>query len=152
MKELFANKDTRSNLIVSSIIWSCSMFNYYLIAFYLKYFPGSIFKNSLWFAVADFLSYCISGNILKRTNTQKTLFISYVISGTGSIIYLFFFWDIRLVPLFIILSRVGNSMAFNTVYVSNNRMFPTKYLASSFGIVNFISHLYAIAAPLTAEI
>lgn len=128
------------------------MFNYYLVAFYLKYFPGSIFKNSLWFALSDFLSYLISGSILKRTNTQRTLFISYVISGSGSAIYLFFFWDLRLVPLFILLSRIGNSMAFNAVYVSNNRLFPTKYLTSSFGIVNFISHLYAIGAPMVAEI
>ena len=128
------------------------MFNFYLITFYLKYFPGSIFKNSIWFAVSDFLSYFISGNILKRTSTQRTLLISYVLSGTGSLIYLMFYWDVRLVPVFIIMCRVGNSMAFNTVYVSNNRLFPTKYLASTYGIVNFISHLYAVGAPLTAEI
>lgn len=128
------------------------MFNFYLLTFYLKYFPGSIFKNSIWFAVSDFLSYLISGNILKYSSTQRTLFISFVISGTGSLIYLFLYWDVRLVPVFILLSRIGNSMAFNTVYVSNNRLFPTKYLASTYGIVNFISHLYAIGAPLTAEI
>ena len=43
-------------------------------------------------------------------------------------------------------------MAFNTVYVSNNRFFPTKYLASTYGIVNFVSHLFAVGAPLLAEV
>lgn len=51
--------------------------------------------------------------------------LSYLLSASGSLIYLVFFWEVRLVPVFIILSRVGNSMAFNTVYVSNNRLFPT---------------------------
>ena len=139
-------------MIFSCVIWSCSMFNFYLITFYLKYFPGSIFKNSIWFAVSDFLSYLASGSILKRTNLQRTLFCSYILSGAGSITYLLFYWDARLVPIFILLSRVGNSMAFNTVYVSNNRLFPTKFMASTYGIVNLVSHLYAIGAPLMAEI
>lgn len=43
-------------------------------------------------------------------------------------------------------------MAFNTVYVSNNRFFPTKYLASTYGLVNFVSHLIAVGAPLLAEV
>ncbi|CDW90772.1 solute carrier family member 5 [Stylonychia lemnae] len=152
LKELCLDKTLRNNLIFSCIIWSCSMFNFYLITFYLKYFPGSIFSNSKWFAVSDFISFLISGNILKRTNPQKTLFCSYLFSGLGSLTYLLFYWDVRLVPLFILMSRIGNSMAFNTVYVSNNRLFPTKFMTSTYGIVNFVSHLYAIGAPLMAEI
>ena len=65
--------------------------------------------------------------------------------------YLLFYWDLRLVPIFILMSRMGNSMAFNTVYVSNNRFFPTRYLASTYGIVNFVSHFVAVGAPLLAE-
>jgi len=43
-------------------------------------------------------------------------------------------------------------MSFNTVYVSNNRLFPTFFLTTSFGIVNFISHILAVGAPMIAEI
>lgn len=129
------------------------MFNFYLITFYLKYFPGSIFKNSIWFALSDFASFLISGSVLKRSdNPNRTLLISFSVSAFGSIIYLLFYWEHSLVPLFIILSRMGNSMAFNTVYVSNNRLFPTKYLASTYGIINFVSHLIAVGAPLLAEV
>ena len=128
------------------------MFNFYLITFYLKYFPGSIFKNSLWFALSDFVSFIISGVLLKQSNNpNKTLLISFSVSAFGSILYLLFYWQLSLIPVFIILSRVGNSMAFNTVYVSNNRFFPTKYLASTYGLVNFVSHLVAVAAPMLAE-
>jgi hypothetical protein len=47
---------------------------------------------------------------------------------------------------------MGNSMAFNTVYASNNRFFPTKYISSTYGIVNFVSHLIAVGAPMLAEV
>ena len=102
------------------------MFNFYLIVFYLKYFPGSIFENSIWFALSDFFSFMISGTVLKKTGSpNRTLVFSFGLSALGAFIYLFLFWDLRLVPIFILLSRMGNSMAFNTVYVSNNRFFPT---------------------------
>jgi hypothetical protein len=141
------------NLVFACLVWSAAMFNFYLITFYLKYFLGSIFQNSIWFALSDFTSFFISGTLLKKSNDpNKTLLVSFSISVLGSIAYLAFYWNLHLVPLFIILSRMGNSMAFNTVYASNNRFFPTKYLASTYGIVNFVSHLIAVAAPLLAEV
>ena len=64
----------RMNLLFSLVVWSCGMFNFYLITFYLKYFPGSIFKNSLWFALSDFVSFLISGTFLKKSgNPNRTL-------------------------------------------------------------------------------
>ena len=43
-------------------------------------------------------------------------------------------------------------MSFNIGYVSVSRLFPTKFVATVFGIVNFISHTFTIGAPLCAEI
>lgn len=153
MKDLMQTPLLRMNLIFSCVIWSVAMFNFYLITFYLKYFPGSIFKNSIWFAISDFISFIISCTLMKNSNNpNRTLFISFSVSAAGSILYLVFYWEVHLIPLFIILSRIGNSMAFNTIYVSNNRFFPTRYLASTYGIVNFVSHLIAVAAPMLAEV
>ena len=73
-------------------------------------------------------------------------------SAVGALLYLVLYWEVSLVPLFIILSRMGNSMAFNTVYLAHNRFFPTKYVASTYGLVNFVSHLIAVGAPLVAEV
>lgn len=141
------------NLIFACIVWTAAMFNFYLVTFYLKYFPGNIFVNSLWFALSDFASFVIAGTLLKKSNNpNRTLLASFSLSAIGSILYLIFYWELHLVPIFIIMSRMGNSMAFNTVYVTNNRFFPTKYLATTYGIVNFVSHLLAVAAPLLAEV
>ena len=153
MMELWDTPLLRLNLIFASVVWTCAMFNFYLITFYLKYFPGSIFKNSIWFALSDFVSFVISGTILKKSNNpNRTLLISFSISGLGSLLYLLLYWEHQLVPVFIILCRMGNSMAFNTVYASNNRFFPTKYISSTYGIVNFVSHLIAVGAPMLAEV
>ena len=141
------------NLIFACLVWSCAMFNFYMIVFYLRYFPGSIFENSIWFALSDFFAFLISGMLLKKLGSpNRSLILSFSLSALGAFMYLFLFWDLRLVPIFIILSRMGNSMAFNIVYVSNNRFFPTPYLASTYGIVNFVSHLAAVGAPLLAVV
>ena len=43
-------------------------------------------------------------------------------------------------------------MSNNTVYVGHNRLFPTQFASTTFGMLNFIAHLFAIAAPQVAEI
>jgi hypothetical protein len=85
-------------------------------------------------------------------STSKALIISYSISGTGGILYLIFHHIDPLIPFLIIFSRVGNSMSFNTIYIANSRLFPTKLLATAFGACNLVAHIVAIIAPLIAEI
>lgn len=98
------------------------------------------------------MAYSISGLILKRMTITKTFVISYAISLAGGILYLVFHQSDSFIPIFIILSRVGNGMSFNVAYISNARLFPTKFLSTTFGIANLVSHLITIAAPMVAEI
>lgn len=74
------------------------------------------------------------------------------ISATGAILYFFLYENPVAIPFVIIMSRIGNSMSFNTMYVTNNRLFPVYFLASSFGLLNFISHLVGVGAPMVAEV
>ena len=76
MRELCSNSRLRSNLFFSNFIWGAIMINYYIIAFYLKYFPGDIYSNTFAFVVADLLSYILSIMVLKRTSMIKTLVIA----------------------------------------------------------------------------
>lgn len=43
-------------------------------------------------------------------------------------------------------------MIFNTSIICVNRLFPTLYVATAYGVVNFCAHLFACLAPFTAEI
>lgn len=42
-------------------------------------------------------------------------------------------------------------MSYNIGYISVARLFPTEFVATVFGIVNFVSHLITVGAPIVAE-
>ena len=47
--------------------------------------------------------------------------------------------------------RVGGAMSFNIGYVSVARLFPTRFVATVFGLVNLVANFFTIAAPMVAE-
>jgi hypothetical protein len=146
-------------LICSCFIWLFSSFNFYLITFYLKSFPGSIYINSSCFAVADMLAFLASGIILNKVTIKQGLCFSYSLSLVASLVYQFMY--IRAdeemirkyaIPLIILFCRIGGSMSFNIGYISVARLFPTQFVATVFGIVNFVSHIITVGAPIVAEL
>lgn len=91
-----------------------SGFDFFLITFYLKKFPGDIYINSVCFALADASAFIACGTILTYFKLSRGLQIAYTVSVTGGILYLIFSSNVDLAPLFIFLSRIGNTMSFNT--------------------------------------
>ena len=43
-------------------------------------------------------------------------------------------------------------MSYNTIFIIHNRLFPTIFVSTTFGIVNLFSHGVAVIAPLLAEL
>lgn len=152
--ELWQNKILKINIIASIAIWTHGSFNFYLITFFLKYFPGNIFGNAMAFAGADIVAYTCSGLVLKFISVRKGLVFAYTVALIGSIIYLTCFNTDKewLIPLIVAFCRVGSSMSFNMGYVSVAKLFPTEYVATTFGIVNLMSHLITVLAPMVAEV
>ena len=70
------------------MVWVNASFNFFLITFYLKYFPGNIFINSICFASADLIAYLSSGVVLKFFFIRQGLFFSYSLSLIAGIVYL----------------------------------------------------------------
>lgn len=52
------------------------MTNAYMIAFYMKYFPGNVYINTACLAVADFFAYVLTGFVLAKTDVKTTFLIS----------------------------------------------------------------------------
>lgn len=152
MKQLLQDPQLKTNLIGSCFIWLLSSFNFYLITFYLKKFPGNVYVNSLCFAGADMVAFISSGLILNKVTVSSGLKISYSLSLIGGISYLIFYHVTWLIPVLVCFSRVGGSMSFNIGYISVARLFPTEYVSTVFGIVNFVSHMITVGAPLVAEL
>ena len=56
-----------------------------------------------------------------------------------------------LMPLFLLISRIGNSSLFNLVYAANAEMFPTLFAGTAMGICNLLARICTIFAPQVAE-
>ena len=65
IKDLWKDPILKVNLVCSCMVWLHGSFNFYLITFYLKSFPGNIFVNSMCFASADLIAYMSCGIVLK---------------------------------------------------------------------------------------
>lgn len=73
-------------------------------------------------------------------------------SMIGGICYLIFYnTDLPWVIPVLLCVRVGGAMSFNIGYVSVARLFPTRFVATVFGLVNLVANFFTIAAPMVAE-
>ena len=124
-KDMLRDTILKRNLIGSTMLWACSSFNFYMLTFFLKYFPGNIFQNSLFFAGSDLLAFGLSGCILKMTKVTTGLCIAFLVAICGGVIYLVFSEDTAMIPFMICLARVGITMSYNIGYISVNCLFPT---------------------------
>lgn len=160
--ELLHDKVLRSNLIGCIIIWSMCAFNFYLLTFFMKYFPGSIYKNSFSFALSDMVAFTLSGFIVKRMSVHNGYKIAFLTSTVGGVLFVLFtsvqnlvFSSITMtafVLVLVCLCRMGVTMAFNIGYTSVPRLFPIKFQSTVYAVVNLFAHIVACAAPLVAEI
>lgn len=55
-------------------------------------------------------------------------------------------------PIFVIITKIGISGSFVTVYLCMVDIFPTLFLASAFGFCNFLARVLTIIAPQVAEV
>ena len=153
VKKIMADKILRHNLLASCILWLFASFNFYMITFYLKYFPGNIFQNSICFALSDMAGFFLAGVLLKAMRTGRALRFSYLISSFGGLFYMLFGKTYpAFLPLFICCVRVGCTMSFNIGYISVPRLFPTRYVSLVYAITNVVAHVFACFAPLVAEV
>ena len=128
-----------------------SSFNFYMLTFFLKYFPGNIFENSLCFACSDLLAFTLSGVVIKYTRVTNGFRLAFIISSVGAILYLLFQKERSFIPIFVCLCRIGVTMAFNLGYISVPRLFPIKFQSTVYAVVNFFAHLIACIGPVVAE-
>ena len=152
VRELWEDSFLRRNLIASIVLWAMSAFNLYLLIFFLKYFPGNIYENSLCFAASDLVAYMTVGCLSKRMKIVNVIQLGFLVSMSGAVIFLMFSSITSLIPVFVCLCRVGSQMTFNAGYVSVPRLFPTKFQSTVYATVNFFAHVVACLSPMVAEI
>jgi MFS family permease len=142
------------NLLVMPVLWVCSCFGNYMIVFYLKYVPGSIFQLSYASSFGEIIFYGTSLQILKRIGLKKTFLTGYTIQVLGSMA-LIMMNDHKtsiLSPMFIFLCKAGTCLTFAVCFSGNPRLFPPGIAATCLGICNVFSRGITILSPVVAEI
>lgn len=91
----------------AACLYAEATFNYYLLSFYLKYFPGNIYVNSVYFACSDLIAFILAGVFLYYTSMKTSIRIGSVLALTGGFMYLFLFKHTDLIPFMICMSRIG---------------------------------------------
>ena len=75
--------DIRLNIILMSLCWLTTSFNYYMVGFLLKYFPGSIYVNGSISALSEVAATLSAGLIYAKFGVRKAFVISFGISALG---------------------------------------------------------------------
>lgn len=88
-RDIWADPILRTNLWASCLLYSEASFNFYLLTFYLKYFPGNIFENSVYFACSDLIAFVLTGLFLNFTSMRTSIRVGALIALIGGFLYLF---------------------------------------------------------------
>jgi len=141
------------SLLIMSYMWTAATFFYYVITYKLKYLPGDIFDNSIAAAVAEVIGCGSFGFLFAYLKIKKSLILLFFIQMTGSTLILVLGDQIpMLMPIFVLLARLGSSAAMTLLHIATVEIFPTLVAATAFGICNVIARIACIFGPLLVEV
>ena len=152
------------NVILMSTCWLAASFNYYMVAFLLKYFPGNVYVNSSFSTISEVIAYFLIGIIFRKYGVKIAFIVSFgtaAVGGVGILLYeicTHFYSDNPttppgwIFPSLVLLAKFGISAGFNVVYVANPYMFPLLFASTAMGFCNFLARASTIFAPIVAEV
>ena len=90
LKEFIAVRTYLINLIIMTVIWIVSSFDYYMISFEMKYFQGNMFMNSILSSFSEAVAYLLSGILFSKIGLKPSLLVSWIIAIVGGVSLIFF--------------------------------------------------------------
>jgi len=143
-----------ANLVVITAIWMTTSFNYYLIQFQLKYFPGDVYVNGMIFSVCSIVALVASGYLYMKLGPKICFSACLLMMAITGYIILFFGYSAKsplVFPALVLSASFGAASCFNLVYIAHTSIFPALFAATAMGICNFFARLATMMAPLVAE-
>lgn len=137
------------------IVWSFASFAFFLVPLYVGKIDLNLFLISICLAVAEIISSFICLYVTHKRDNRKSLIFFCALSCIGSIGALIFQEvyksDSQLpVAMAYLVLYVGIVTAFDLVYLLVNDLFPTIFLATSYGACNVVGRAVSIFSPLMA--
>jgi len=143
----------RNNLIAMCCIWSVSGFSFYLIDFYVKFFPGSVFFNKGFFGLCD-ASAILYIKVLEKKLVTVPLVIRFalVMVILFSLIYMVLANSyLFLIPVMVGLTRLQINAILAYSYHVNQFLFPTLMRGAAYSMTNFVSRPFIGMATIITE-
>ena len=137
------------------VTWSFASFAFFLVPLYIGQVDLNLYLISICLAVAEIISSFICLYITHGRDNRKSLIVFCALSCVGSIGALIFqsvYKSDSQVPVaaaYLVL-YVGIVTAFDLVYLIVNDLFPTIFLATSYGACNVVGRFISILSPLMA--
>ena len=141
------------SLIAVLGIWVYSSFNYYLIGYYVKYFPGDVFVNFLMMTIAEVIApvvlFLVQGKYVTRYVARDLLL------GAAFMAFLYIvnehFGYVTLVPFIILGIRVFVKAVYSLGYYANGKLFPTLVKTTVFSFTNGVGRPFAALSTMVTE-
>jgi Na+/melibiose symporter-like transporter len=139
------------NLFFVTILWVSNVVGYYIITFYLKYVPGSIFTLSYAGGLAEGISPLLAIPLSRKIGLKRTLLVAFSFNTIGSLMLWIFNTNDQLSYVFIFVMKSGMFLAFALIYTGNSFFFSSDIASTCIGICNIFCRVGSIFAPVIAE-
>jgi hypothetical protein len=140
-------------MIAVVMIWIYAAFNYYLIGYYVKYFPGDIFTNFLMMTGAEIISPIVLYFFQRKFIVKYTS--RYILIGSS--VFAAGYWindvygSVAYVPFMILGIRIFVKGAYILAYYANGKLFPTLVKSSMFSLTNGIGRPFSGLSTMVTE-
>jgi hypothetical protein len=147
------------NILMMFLVWSAMSFGINLLTFYTKYLPGDVFNNSMVIGLAA-LIYLVAGPLAKKLESKNILSASYLLASISTLTMIIVIQSCNgdqetgicgNLSILIFVTRCGLNVANCFIFIIHTEIFPTFFLATSYGLCNFFGRSLTLAAPLVAE-
>jgi len=141
----------KSNYYGSMVLWTSNCAIFYILFFYIKYYPGNTYINGMISACTDMVAYILLICALPWVNFKNiftTCFASILIAST---LYLCGKDNQAIVYTSLSLNRMGTAASYNLGFLTVTRMFPIDYNSTVVGYMCFVGHIFACFSALFAE-
>lgn len=153
LKILCESPTHRNSLIAVLGLWMYSSFNYYLIGYYVKYFPGDIFINFFMMTIAEVMAPIMLRYIQGKWVTKFVYRYLLLLCAVSSVLFIFnqHFGSVTFVPFIILLIRIFIKCTYSLGYYANGKLFPTLVKTSIFSVTNAAGRPFSALSTMVTE-
>ena len=130
---------------------TASSFCAFMINFQMGQVQGTLVKNTIVSQSAEVAADLASGLIYLWIGPKWTFSSLFLLSVLGSTLLIFYWDNVELIPVFIVMAKLGINGTFNCCFVASIELMPTIFSASAFGLCNVTARTATILSPIIAQ-